>query len=84
MANSTVLRVSMLILVILSANMINFEAISYRGLESIPKRIASSSHLQKLGYDMSKRNVTDTSPSRLSPGGPDPEHHLFQPMSEKP
>jgi hypothetical protein len=31
----------MLILVILSANMINLEATSYRGLDSMPKRIAS-------------------------------------------
>ncbi|CAK7350450.1 unnamed protein product [Dovyalis caffra] len=84
MANSTVLRVSMLILIILSANVINLEAVSYRGLESMPKRIDSSSLLQKLSYDMSKRNVTAASPSRLSPGGPDPEHHLSQPSSAMP
>ncbi|KAJ6885987.1 hypothetical protein NC651_026603 [Populus alba x Populus x berolinensis] len=75
MANSAVLRVSMLILIILSANMINLEAVTYRGVESVPKRIDSSTLLQKLGYDMPKRNVTDAAPSRVSPGGPDPEHH---------
>ncbi|KAL9346558.1 hypothetical protein Peur_061411 [Populus x canadensis] len=75
MANSAVLRVSMLILIILSANVINLEAVSYRGVESMPKRIDSSTLLQKLGYGMPKRNVTDASSSRISPGGPDPEHH---------
>ncbi|KAF9672427.1 hypothetical protein SADUNF_Sadunf11G0040600 [Salix dunnii] len=75
MANSTVMRVAMLMLIILSAEMINLEAVSYRGVESIPKRIHSSTLLQRLSYHISNRNVTDASSSRLSPGGPDPEHH---------
>ncbi|KAL3576166.1 hypothetical protein D5086_021449 [Populus alba] len=75
MANSAVLRVSMLILIILSANMINLEAVTYRGVESVPKRIDSSTLLQKLGYDMAKRNVTDPPSPRVTPAGPDPAHH---------
>ncbi|KAJ6979204.1 hypothetical protein NC653_027380 [Populus alba x Populus x berolinensis] len=66
MANSAVLRVSMLILIILSANMINLEAVTYRGVDTL---------LQKLGYDMPKRNVTDAAPSKVTPSGPDPVHH---------
>ncbi|KAJ6893624.1 hypothetical protein NC652_027619 [Populus alba x Populus x berolinensis] len=66
MANSAVLRVSMLILIILSANMINLEAVTYRGVDTL---------LQKLGYDMPKRNVTDPPSARVTPSGPDPAHH---------
>ncbi|KAB5534092.1 hypothetical protein DKX38_017178 [Salix brachista] len=75
MADSTVMRVSVLILIILSAEMMNLEAVSYRGVESIPKRIHSSTLLQRLSIHISNRNVTDASSSRLSPGGPNADHH---------
>ncbi|KAJ6416685.1 hypothetical protein OIU84_002535 [Salix udensis] len=75
MAESTVMRVSVLILIILSAEMMSLEAVSHRGVESIPKRIHSSTLLQRLSYHISNRNVTDASSSRLSPGGPNPDHH---------
>ncbi|XP_057996582.1 CLAVATA3/ESR (CLE)-related protein 7-like [Hevea brasiliensis] len=87
--NATVMRASMLILLILSVNVVNLEALSFRGSRPIHTRIDSSSLLERLGYDLSKmkhvmkEKVMDTSTSRVSPGGPNPDHHS-QPSSALP
>ncbi|KAG8635435.1 hypothetical protein MANES_16G036050v8 [Manihot esculenta] len=83
MANAV--QASMLILLILSVNVVNLQATSYRGANSMPKRIDSSSLLERLGYDLSKMKhvMKDTSTSRVSPGGPNPDHHS-EPSSAQP
>ncbi|KAB2029445.1 hypothetical protein ES319_D05G164300v1 [Gossypium barbadense] len=80
MLNSTVIQASLVIFLILSGNAISIlEAKSYGGRKTMQKRIDSRSIIKALtGYDLSamkhdgKRVLTDV--SRISPGGPDPQH----------
>ncbi|GLT76327.1 hypothetical protein SLA2020_479960 [Shorea laevis] len=48
-------------------------------LNSEGRRIDSNSIIHRLGYDASKieqyRRMLEGDPQRVSPGGPDPEHH---------
>ncbi|OAY24908.1 hypothetical protein MANES_17G053400v8 [Manihot esculenta] len=80
MANATMMRASILIVLILSVDVVDLEALSLRGSRAISKRIDSNTLLERL-YDLSKmkhvmkEKEMDTSTSRVSPGGPDPEHH---------
>ncbi|XWS15818.1 hypothetical protein CRYUN_Cryun34aG0034300 [Craigia yunnanensis] len=80
MPNSTIMQASLAILLILSANAINVvEAKSYAGRKTMQKRIDSQSIIHALaGYDLSvmkhdRRVLTEA--SRISPGGPDPQHN---------
>ncbi|OMO92433.1 hypothetical protein COLO4_17611 [Corchorus olitorius] len=49
------------------------------GITSMAKKVDSSAILKKLGYDLSKiayyRRMLNGDPDRVSPGGPDPQHH---------
>ncbi|XVE51439.1 hypothetical protein DITRI_Ditri02bG0040500 [Diplodiscus trichospermus] len=85
MPNSTIMEASLAILLILSANAVNVvEAMGYAGRKTVQKRIDSRSIIHALaGYDLSavkrdRRVLTDA--TRVSPGGPDPQHNQ-QPLN---
>lgn len=83
MANFKVIKVSLLMLLILSVHVSSLEALSYHGRKTMHKRINNSSLLRELGFDLSKmkpnkrRAMTDTDADadRVAPGGPDKMHH---------
>ncbi|KAL4627092.1 hypothetical protein ACB092_05G142600 [Castanea dentata] len=78
MANSNVMKVSMLIiLLILSVHVSSFEALKYHERKTMQKRISSRSLLRELGFYLSK--IDDSNPSRLPPGGPDHQHNTEPP-----
>ncbi|KAK8485093.1 hypothetical protein V6N11_073314 [Hibiscus sabdariffa] len=73
MAGSPIILASLIILLVLSGNGSNVEAKSYGGRKIMQKtRIDSKSILHALMAVYERRVLTDT--SRLSPGGPDPQH----------
>ncbi|WCJ27158.1 CLAVATA3/ESR-RELATED 6 [Euphorbia peplus] len=75
MASSSVFRVLILLIVlILSVNVSNSEGKSFRGVKGIDTRAL----LKGLRYDLRKVKhvIKDVDPSRVSPGGPDPQHHV--------
>ena len=74
------MQASLAVLLILSANAISVvEAKSYAGRKTMQRRIDSQSVIHALaGYDLSamkndRRVLTDA--TRISPGGPDPQHN---------
>ncbi|KAK7823119.1 hypothetical protein CFP56_035868 [Quercus suber] len=87
MANSNVMKVSMLIiLLILSVHVRSFEALKYHERKTMQKRISSRSLLRELVFDLSKMQLNkrttipdDSNPSRLPPGGPDHQHNTETP-----
>jgi len=87
MANSNVMKVSMLIiLLILSVHVSSFEALKYHERKTMQKRISSRSLLRELVFDLSKMQLNrrtiipdDSNPSRLPPGGPDHQHNAETP-----
>ncbi|KAK4589723.1 hypothetical protein RGQ29_020337 [Quercus rubra] len=79
MANSNVMKVSMLIiLLILSVHVSSFEALKYHERKTMQKRISSRSLLRELVFDLSKMQL-NSNPSRLPPGGPDHQHNTEPP-----
>lgn len=77
MANTLSVQTSLMIILILSAFVINLEGISYQGRKLImQERIDSRSLSGELGYDLSKlKHSREVLTDRISPGGPDPHHH---------
>lgn len=78
MANSwTVIRVSLLILLVLSVHVVCSEAQNFDNRKTLKKRIDSAAILRGLGYDMAKLrvkvNIRDV--DREVPGGPNGQHH---------
>ncbi|XAR66549.1 hypothetical protein NMG60_11012825 [Bertholletia excelsa] len=82
MATSTTIKLSALFLLISLSPVISLKAASYRGLETMKKKIDSNLLLLELGIDFSKmkqnrRKMINT--DRVAPGGPDPQHHEAPP-----
>ncbi|KAK8648377.1 hypothetical protein V6N13_129131 [Hibiscus sabdariffa] len=82
MAKAFISRLVLLfITIVLMLVMVQPEARSYdHGKPIVAEKIDSMTMLEKLGYDLSKieyyRRMLSGSPERISPGGPDPEHHV--------
>ena len=85
MANSAAIRVPILILVVLVMHMTSSEALTFHGLQSqtMQKRVDSSTILRdvlKMRYKYNyRRAMGGVGPTRISPGGPDPQHHAQPP-----
>ena len=85
MANSTAIRVPILILVLLVMHMKSSEARTFHGLQSqtTHKRVYSSSILRdllKMRYKYNyRRAMGDVGPTIVSPGGMDPQHRTQTP-----
>lgn len=79
MATSASKLISMCILVLLFSNASGSETTSYRGVKGMEKGVNSSQFLKHLVLELSKlknhnrRKLVDT--ARVSPGGPDGQHH---------
>jgi hypothetical protein len=79
MAFLNVMKVSVLIVLILSVHVSSWEAVNYPGRKTMQKRIKSSSVLRELGFILSKMKqskrramtATATDKDRVAPGGPD-------------
>lgn len=64
----------------------NSEARVYYKQPTMQKRISSQLYFRSFGVDepklkhYQKRSMLDASATRVSPGGPDPEHHILRPV----
>ena len=68
MANSNVMKVSMLIiLLILSVHVSSFEALKYHERKTMQKRISSRSLLRELVFDLSKMQLNKRKPRSTMP-----------------
>nr|XP_009775702.1 PREDICTED: CLAVATA3/ESR (CLE)-related protein 6-like [Nicotiana sylvestris]XP_016500192.1 PREDICTED: CLAVATA3/ESR (CLE)-related protein 6-like [Nicotiana tabacum] len=82
MANSnSILNSVFLVLLLFSAEVNISIATSYRGLESMRKKIDSQEILREICSNLgktlteTKRRVVLVDADRVAPGGPDPRHH---------
>ncbi|XVF04312.1 hypothetical protein REPUB_Repub05bG0071800 [Reevesia pubescens] len=80
MATASSTRLLLLFMIIpLMLVMRKSEARSSHGIPTTVKKIDSRTILEKFGYDLSKiayyRRMLGADPERISPGGPDPQHH---------
>ncbi|XVF70095.1 hypothetical protein PTKIN_Ptkin11bG0134700 [Pterospermum kingtungense] len=80
MATTTNTRLLLLFMIIvLMLVMRNSETRSSYGIPTTTEKIDSRTLLEKLGYDASKiayyRRILDVDPERVSPGGPNGQHH---------
>lgn len=84
MANSTTIRVPILILILLVMHMTSADARTFHELQNQTKfqRVDSSSILSNLlkryKYDY-RRKMGNVRPTRVTPAGPDPQHHSQPP-----
>lgn len=64
----------------------NSEARVYYMQSTMQKHVGSQLYFRSFGVDelklkhYQKRSMLDASATRVSPGGPDPEHHILRPV----
>lgn len=73
MAKPIALQVSLILTLILSIKAMESEARFYRGIEPMQKRGINNGDSRNM--DVHRRELLHAQIKRVSPGGPDPEHH---------